>query len=361
MAIINNNENKEPSIVNLLIYKNHLVDTGFRVKYDELVNTVLYNAYLDKSTNKLCFQQESGDLCFDFSLTGLPDVNVDAATAGDVLVYNGTNWEAKYLGDVLNYTRNQQSSRFSDITSITSITDALDKILYPFIAPSFTTFTIQGQSNTLELGEYLSGTNGGNKTFTWGVSTVANVSSIIGYKITDVTNGNFTIANSILPTTLLSSTQNIPYSIVKTINGATNVFRILGKDLQGTFFNRDLTLTWRPRIFWGTSSVSTALNNSQIMTLPSTNTGGSLLTNDITNSFTMDGNGEYIWICMPVSFGKAIETNGSNSRFLVGGLANSFWTLFTVNFTNQFGFTSPYYLYRSNVISFGTAIKIDII
>jgi hypothetical protein len=64
---------------------------------------------------------------------------------------------------------------------------------------------------------------------------------------------------------------------------------------------------------------------------------------------------------MPTSFGKAIESDGSNSRFIVGGLANSFWTLFTVNFTNQFGFTSSYYLYRSNTIAFGTAIKIDIV
>ncbi len=360
MSIVNNNENKEPSIVNLLIYKNHLVDTGFRIKYDGLVNTVLYNAYLNKDTNQLCFQQEGTELCFDFSLTGLPDVDANAATAGDVLVYNGTNWESKFLGDVLNYSRNQQSTRFTDINSVTSIVDALDKILYPFIKPTFSSFSIQGQNNTLELGEYLSGTNGGIETFLWGVNTISNVSTTTGYKILDITN-SYTINNSILPTTLLSSLQNIPYGIVYNTNGATNIFRIVGKDLENNFFQRDLTLTWRPKIFWGTSPNMNALNSTEIINLPTSNTGGSKFATDIINSFTMDGNGEYIWIAMPTSFGKAIESDGSNSRFIVGGLANSFWTLFTVNFTNQFGFTSSYYLYRSNTIAFGTAIKIDIV
>jgi hypothetical protein len=357
---VNNNPNIDPSIVPLLIHRQHLVDTGFRVHYDGLLDTTIFNAYLDTTTKQICFQREKGDLCFDFSLTGLPDVNASNATNGDVLVYNGTNWEAQSLSGVLNYARNQQSSRFPDIMSVSSVIDALDKILYPFIKPTFTALSIQGQSNTLELGEYLSGSNGGNETFAWAVTTLANISTTNGYKILDITN-SYTIANSILPKTLTSSSQSIPYGIRNTTNGATNVFRIIGKDLENNFFQRDLTLTWRPRIFWGTSPVDIALNSSQILSLPSSPTGGSSLVSGIQNSFTMNGNGQYIWIAMPVSFGKAIEADGSNSRFVVGGLANSFWNLFTVNFTNAQGYTSSYYLYRTSTISFGTSIKIDIV
>ncbi len=360
MSKIYNNENVESSITNLIIHRQHLVDTGFREKYDGLVNTVLYNAYLDKTTNQICFQQESGDLCFDFSLTGLPDVNVDNTTSGDVLVYNGTNWENRNISNFLNYSNNQQSTRFTDITSVSSVTDALDKILYPFIEPTFSALSIQGQSNTLELGEYLSGTDGGNETFLWTVSTLPNISTSNGYKILDITN-SYTIANAILPNTLTSSLQSIPYGIINTTNGATNIFRIVGKDLENNFFQKDLTLTWRPRIFWGTSSTDTALNSSQILALPSSSTGDSSLVSGIQNSFTVDGNGQYIWIAMPVSFGKAIESDGSNSRFIIGGLPNSFWDLFTVNFTNQYGYTSSYYLYRTSTISFGTSITIDIV
>lgn len=360
MSVANNNPNRDPSIIPLMIYRQHLVDTGFRVKYDGLLETTVFNAYLNTTTNQLCLQREKGDLCFDFSLTGLPDVNINNATSGDVLVYNGTNWENKNIGGILNYVRNTPSTRFTDIASVSSVVDALDKILYPFIKPAFPTFSIQGQATTLELGEYLSGTNGGNETFQWTVSTLSNVSPSTGYKILDITN-SYTIANSILPVSLTSSVQNIPYGINYTTNGASNVFRIIGKDLENNFFQKDLTLTWRPRIFWGTSANPNALNSGQILALPSSPTGGSLLTNDITNSFTMDGNGEYIWIAMPTSFGKAIESDGSASRFIVGGLANSFWNLYTVNFTNQFGYTSSYYLYRSSTISFGTSIKIDIV
>ncbi len=360
MSVENNNSDRDPSIVPLMIYRQHLVDTGFRVKYDGLLDTTVFNAYLDTNTKQICFQREKGDLCFDFSLTGLPDVNVNNATSGDVLVFNGTNWENQSLSGILNYVRTTQSSRFPDILNVSSVVDALDKILYPFIKPTFPTFTIQGKPTIFELGQYLSGTNGGNNTFQWSVSTLSNVSTTTGYKILDVTN-SYTIANSILPVSLTSSVQNIPYGIHYNTNGATNVFRIIGKDLENNFFQKDLTLTWRPRIFWGTSSNPNALNSGQIIGLAASSSGGSSLVSTIQNSFTMNGNGQYIWIAMPVSFGKAIEADGSSSRFIVGGLANSFWNLYTVNFTNQYGYTSSYYLYRSSTISFGTSIKIDIV
>ncbi len=351
---------RDPSIVSLMIFKNHLVDTGFRVHYDGLLNTTVFNAYLDTNTNLLTFQREKGDITIPFSLTGLPDVNINNATSGDVLVYNGTNWENQNISSILNYVRNIPSTRFSDIASVTSIGDALDKILYPFIKPTFPTFSIENQATTLELGEYLSGSNGGNETFLWSVSTISNILTSTGYKILDVTN-SYTVANSILPISTTSSLLNIPYGITNLTNGALNVFRIIGKDLENNFFQKDLTLTWKPRIYWGTSSTPTALNSSEIIGLESSSSGNSALVSGIQNSFIMNGNGQYIWIAMPTSFGKAIESDGSSSRFIVGGLANSFWNLYTVNFTNQYGYTSSYYLYRSSTISFGTSIKIDIV
>ena len=77
-------------------------------------------------------------------------------------------------------------------------------------------------------------------------------------------------------------------------------------------------------------------------------------------SFTMDGNGEYIWVVMPQSFGKVIESDGSNSKFIVGGLANSAWQLLSTNYTNSYNHTEPYYLYRTTTVQSGTRIKIEI-
>lgn len=360
MSIIHNNTNQEGSIQNLLIYKEHLVKTGFMDKYDLLVDTVIYNAYLDTTTKEICFQQESGTLCFDFSLSGLPDVNITNLTAGDILMFDGTNWVNTNLDFALDYTRTTQSSRFPDILSVSSVIDALDKILYPYVKPTFTSFTIQGKPTTLELGQYLSTSTGGTDIFNWGFSNVNNISLTNGYSIVDIT-ANQNIVTNILPRTTITNTSNILYPIMHNTNGSTHVFVISGKDTNGGVFQKSLTLTWQPRIFWGTSTKDTILTNAEIMALVNSNTGGSKLTGVIQNSITMDGNGQYIWICMPVSFGKAIEADGSISKFLVGGLANSFWNLFTVSFTNQYGYTSSYYLYRSVTVSFGTSIKIQIV
>ena len=117
---------------------------------------------------------------------------------------------------------------------------------------------------------------------------------------------------------------------------------------------------WRPRIFWGTSS-NTILNNSDILNLPSSVSGGSKLTSSIQQQFLMNGDGKYIWICMPVSFGAAINVDGSSSRFVVGGLANSAWERFTVSFTNNYSHVENYYLYKTETVQFGTGIDIKIV
>ena len=357
MSTIINNNSSSGNIDNLTIYRQNLVDSGFRVFYDTLLNIAVYNVYLDKT--KLNFQQNNKVLSFDFSLAKLPDVSTNDLKNGDVLAYNGTNFVNENVFNTLNYSSNVQSSRFSDITSVSSISDALNKILYPFLKPTFPSFSIQGKPLIFEIGEYLSTNSGGIETFSWSVSTITNISNTVGYKLLDITN-SFTIATGILPKSLVSSNQLIPYGIRYTIANSTNTFRIIGKDTQNNNFQTDLILTWKPRIFWGTSP-NTTLTNAQILNLPTSPTGGSALVSNIQNSFTINGNGQYIWIVMPASFGQAIEPDGSNTKFIVGGLQNTFWIISTVNFTNQYGFTSFYNLYRSTSISYGIGVQINII
>ena len=353
------NTNRDPSIIHLKIDKNHLVRTGFMEHYNELMLTTVFNAYLDTNTGLLTLQREKGDICIPFTLSGLSDTNINNATAGDVLSYNGTSWVNTNGGGVFNYVRNTQSTRHPDILNVTSVTDALDKILYPFIDPAFTSLSIQGVSNTIELGDCISTTSGGISTFQWAVSTLTNISETEGYVISDITNPN-TLITGILPRTATSQAVNIPYGVCKTTNGATHQFQIQGKDLENKFFTRNATYTWRPRIFWGTNLITTTLSDSQINLLSSSNTGGTKLSSSIAQSFLMDGNGEYIWIAMPQSFGLAINPDGTQSKFVVGGLANSAWDVFTTNYTNSFGHIEPYYLYRTTTVQFGTGISIII-
>jgi len=118
---------QEPSILHLQINKNHLVKTGFMDKYNELMLTTVFNAYVDTDTNMLTLQRENGDICIPFSLSGLPDVEVDNASSGDVLTYNGTAWVGiAGGGEIFDYVRTEPSTRHTDILSVSSLVDAVD-------------------------------------------------------------------------------------------------------------------------------------------------------------------------------------------------------------------------------------------
>lgn len=352
----------DPSIIYLKIDTQHLVRTGFKDKYNELLDTTVHNAYLNTTSGKIVFQREKGDIEIDFSLTGLADVDISGASAGDVLSYNGSAWVAGQGGGSLSYIRPDYSSRsgFGDVGDITSITDALDKILYPYQTPSFSSFSLSGRSSTLELGQYLSTSIGDDETFVWGVSHTENLDQTYGFSIDDISGGSFSVSG-LMPYTLTSYTGNVGYPITKTANGANYSFRISTRDTKNNIFTRNRTFTWRPRMMWGTSSSDSALSSAEIIALPSSVSGGSALVSGITRTFNMDGDGKYIWICHLASLGSAIDDDGNNSRFLVGGLPNSAWQRFTVSFTNSYGHTASYYLYRTDTVQFGTGINIQIV
>ena len=100
MSTIINNNSSSGNIDNLTIYRQNLVDSGFRVFYDTLLNIAVYNVYLDKT--KLNFQQNNKVLSFDFSLAKLPDVSTNDLKNGDVLAYNGTNFVNENVFNTLN-------------------------------------------------------------------------------------------------------------------------------------------------------------------------------------------------------------------------------------------------------------------
>lgn len=350
MANITNTPN--PNLIPLIIDKNHLVKTGFMEHFNVLLEETVHYVYLNITTNELVFQRDAGDITVNFSLSGLPDVNATNSTSGDVLVYSGSNWINKTVDDALNYINSNPSTRFTDILGVTSAKNALDQILYPYIQPSFSSLSIENLSYNLELGEYINGSNGGNSTFLFNTNSLTNV-SITDLKILDITN-SYTISTTI-PYNSTSALLNIPYGITKTNDGDTNVFRIIGKDTHDNFFEQNVIYTWRPRIYWGTSPL-TSINSTQILNLSS-----SKLSTNMENSFVVNGNGEYIYIVLPTTYGKMISYNGEYSHFRVGNMTNSFWEVYEISHTNIFGYTTTYNVYRSNNISFGNGMKIDIV
>lgn len=341
------------NLIPLIIDKDHLIMTGFLEHFNILLNDTIYNIYYDISTNELVFQRDGGDLKVDFSLSKLPDVDTTNLLAGHVLVYDGTKWVSQTLETTMPYVRPATSSRFTDVTNITSIVDALDKILYPYVAPTINGFSVAGKS-TFELGQYFSTISGGNETFNWSVTKIENISLTQGFTITDNTNATTLTSLPILPNTMTSSVLSVPYSIRYT-SIATHVFGISTKDIKDTTISRTASYTWLPKIYFGTSPLTT-LTSSQVVGLQSSRFASSLV-----QDFTISGGGEYIWICTPVILGVAMNADGSNTRFVVGGLPNSFWDRFEIPVTNAQGYTSQHYLYKSKTVSFGTNTSIKIV
>lgn len=98
---------------------------------------------------------------------------------------------------------------------------------------------------------------------------------------------------------------------------------------------------------WRGTSPNTELSSSDILAL-----GSSAFDTNRSHSFSIDGNGEYIWICYPAAWGEA--------AFTVNGLASTAWTRYTVSHTNASGHTENYYCYRSNTMQNGTGISIEV-
>lgn len=342
----------------LKILKEHLIRTGFQDKYNELLDLVIYDVQNDGNGNLVFYTNiDTITIPFSTTLNQLTDVDLSAATSGDVLTFDGTNWIAAPFGS--SFSSSTPSTRFTDIQGVSSVEDALLQILYPYQSPTFASFSINSQVTTLELGQEVS-SSGTNKTFAWSLTNLANISTIDGFNIVDTT-ASQTLASVILPNSTTSRTITIPYQIVRTTNGATYTFTISSKDTRNNTFSRQYSITWRPRIFYGVSALTSLTSNAQVEALAVSPTGGSRLVSSIVQSFTVSGNSLYIYIVMPVSFGKAINEDGGSSRFVVGGLSNSAWSITPFTYTNSYGHAENYYVYRSSTIQAGTNIQINIV
>ena len=333
-----------------------LVDTGFRLNYNNLVDVVIFDVENDNNGN-LVFDTNLGDISVPIpnTLNDFSDIIINNATSGQVLGFNGTAWipvDFPNSSDI-EYVRSATSTRsgFTDVGNITSVIDALDQILYPYEEPSFNSFSINSKATTLELGQELITSGGENVTFSWSYSNSSNISTTIGYNIDDNTSTINLSTN--INSTFTSDLINIPYQIVKYSNGDTHQFQIEGTNTEGNTFTRTRSYTWRPRSYWGTSPNSGALSSAEILALTLSNTGGSELTNSVSQSRKIDGNGEHIHFVWDASLGTV-------NNILVGNLPNSAFTTYQVSFTNQYGFVITYNGLVSDTIQFGTGIDIDI-
>lgn len=210
-----------------------------------------------------------------------------------------------------------------------TVQDALDKILYPYQAPTFSSFYIDGVATTYEVGDTFAG---GDVTFRWTTTNSANVkpNSINCNGVTGLADTG-------------SNAQNIA-SVTKT-TATVQVYTISALSTVDASFSRNFNLVWSLKRYWGVSAL-TELTDDDIKAMSS-----EFATNRI-KSVTYDcTGGRYFYFAYPTSFGDLNNTK-------VNGLSWNDWVLVKRDFINIFGVTIPFNIYRSFNLLNGSAVPV---
>lgn len=151
-------------------------------------------------------------------------------------------------------------------------TQLLQEGAIEYIAPTWNSFSITGQNQTVEVGTTLSG----SKTFTWSINVNSGVVSLID--IYDIT-----AAANLLANTSNDGTQTVGItSIQLNSNGATQSWRGVAHDTGTTpsdINSSPFTVTARFNDFWG-ATTGTPANSAAVRALPNNafRTGGNVRT-----------------------------------------------------------------------------------
>ena len=198
-----------------------------------------------------------------------------------------------------------------------------DALLYPYQSPSFASFSIQGQSTTIEVGA----TVAANPTFQWSVNNSANVFP----NTTVIRNGSTVLAN------LVSNVS--PYSAVDSavtkLTATSNTWNIQETNSHGGNFSTSFSVNWRWRVYYG-ESVTTPLNESQVKALRVSG-----LQSGFAGTYSFVGGG-YKYIAYPVALGTATTFKDTGTNLDVAMLP-----VYTVSVTNVNGVTVNYNIHRS--------------
>lgn len=206
-----------------------------------------------------------------------------------------------------------------------TVAEALDKVLYPYVKPNFSSFLLSSQNTSLEVGDKVTG---GIRTFTWATNTSENV-SVDTIKITS--SGATILEFSANDNT---ETFDIGVDIVKTTN-STNYFYIYATDTQGNTISRIYAVYWKWRLHYGSSPLTT-MDATNVKSLQS-----SLLHTSENRTYSTAAN-NYKWICYPTKFGVASKFTDVDTGFGVAMEAAQ-----TLSVANSFGILQDYYCYRS--------------
>lgn len=303
--------------------------------------------------------QDNLNLSGQILLAEINEVNNDLINSGQVLsaVDNQLQSNLDYFSGILFYTGGVSGLVYNNLNPSTvtvggipagstfnslTVTQIFDMMFYPYQSPAFTSFSITGQSTSIEVGTVIPS---GSATFTWATSNSSNVASN-SITIKDVTSGNIILGSGIANTG--STILNKPYNILK-YTDTSHVWNIQGTNTQSSTFNSNFTVNWKWRYYYGFYS-GAVINSSQTLALQS-----STLATSRAGNFTLPVNSgglNYIYFVYPNSFGALTQIYDNTNGFNVTA---DFTNLGTITVTNVNSVDNSYTVYRSiNAIGGGS-------
>jgi hypothetical protein len=190
-----------------------------------------------------------------------------------------------------------------------STSEILEKMLVVYQAPTFSAFSITGQSTTIEVGVALSG----SKTFTWATTNNGNITpNTLSIKDVD--------ANNVLASGLSNDgTESITIGTITNTSPIIQDWEIRGTNTQAADFTRTFTVSSIYPYFWGkvasggaASGVNRPASNQALI-----NSGTKVVASS-TGTITIDFNStsdDYIWFAIP-------STSTSKTKWYISALNN---------------------------------------
>lgn len=118
----------------------------------------------------------------------------------------------------------------------------------------------------------------------------------------------------------------------------TTSWKLVATDERGATAEKTATLSFLNGVYYGAGAAPEGVDTSFLT---------KTLTGSRKRTFAANaGDGEYIWYALPVRLGAC--------TFRVGGFEGGFDLYATVDYTNGYGYTEPYYIYRSGQTGLGS-------
>lgn len=214
----------------------------------------------------------------------------------------------------------------------------LQNLLYPYQAPSFTAFSISGQTTPLEVGASVVG---GSRSFTWGTSNSSNIAANT-VTIRDATN-SVVLATA----TANDNSEALTITPVAKTAAGSHVWRISATSTNAQTFSRDYTVTWQWRRFHGEQG-NASLTSTEIQALRV-----SALSASFAGNYSFNAGG-YKYIAYPTLFGTATSFKDQSTNLDV-----PFQPVQLTSIINSNGVATNYNIHRTtNVIGASMTIVV---